>query len=448
MAKDLHLKLFEATDFMGIDSTNPIVINFDKARKGANVVKLTGDQGLGKTSTMTALMYLMGAAFNIDAKNFKNLTDDTIDLNLNFDYDGDSYNVTASGSAGRITLKKFLDKEGKFTSVSEPKTVLRNIFGNLGVSPMFLAELSGKKQIQWFKDTFGDNPRINKQEEELVKKIDDLFGKRRDVNRDIKNLKGALEVEPLYQNYEKSQAKFKDAPSAKKEKESFDALSEKNAEYTKSKDSVARFVSDLALKKNEIADLELRLAAAKKSASDIDKRIDAGKKWLQENKNVPAQFEAANEAWINLSKTLAEYDKWKGVLKKEKELTDMQDDSQRADGWLDKLRLDLLELTQKYLPKIKGLAIKVKTSLDDDDEGIYYEGKTLAQLSESERWGLFCQIYEAKGVQFVFCENVNSLGSDAVAILNKLVKEGAQIFATEMDRKKDTMEITFETKIV
>ena len=176
-------------------------------------------------------------------------------------------------------------------------------------------------------------------------------------------------------------------------------------------------------------------------------RIEKGKKWLDENKSVPNLYEAASEAWINLSKTLADQEKWKGVVKKKKELDDSETVSQQADATLDKLRVDLLKLTKSYLPEIPSLEIRVKTGLGDTEEGIYYQGKSLAMLSESELWALFLLIWEQKDVSFVFCENVNSLGSDAVAILNKLVKEGAQVFASEMLRKQNHMEVSFSTKI-
>jgi hypothetical protein len=126
----------------------------------------------------------------------------------------------------------------------------------------------------------------------------------------------------------------------------------------------------------------------------------------------------------------------------------MEQTSMEATGTLDKLRLDLLKITRTYLPGIEGLEMKLKMGLDDEEEGIYYNGKSLAQLSESELWDLFENIWAEKGVQFVFCENITSLGSEAVKTLNRLVKEKkAQVFATAMDRSKKDMEIIFSTKI-
>lgn len=441
--KDLELKVFEAKDFMGINSENPIVIDFTKSKKNG-VVKLTGDQGVCKTSTIMALMYLMGAAFNIDQKHLKNMKDEAIDLNLEFEYDGSSYKVEAGTT--RMVLKKSIGD--KFVNIGEPKATLKKIFGNLGVSPMFLKEMEGKKQIQWFKETFGADEDASKKEKKIVADIDTLFLQRRDVNRDIKTLKGSLEADPLYQNYEKSQERFKTTVSAEKEKAALDAATEQMREYERSKEGVASLTRQRAALTIEIDELRLKLEKAEAAQKETRKRIEDGEKWLEKNKGVPNKFSSANEAWLNLSKTIADQQAWKAVLKREKEYNEMVEVSIQADGQLDKLRLELLKITKKYLPDIEGLEIKIKTGIDDAAEGIFYNGKSLAQLSESELWQLFELIWEQKDVYFVFCENVNALGSEAVKTMNRLVKEKkAQIFATEMDRSKKEMNISFTTKL-
>jgi hypothetical protein len=108
----------------------------------------------------------------------------------------------------------------------------------------------------------------------------------------------------------------------------------------------------------------------------------------------------------------------------------------------------MLKITKTYLPPIDGLEIQVNTGIDNERaEGIYYNDKTLAQLSESELWDLFMRIWNEKGVRFIFCENINALGSEAIKTLNKLSKDGCTIFATQMDRSKKTIGISFEAKI-
>lgn len=444
MSKDLSLQQFTANDFMGIDSSAPIVIDFSKAR--GNVVKLTGDQGTKKTSTMTALMYVMGAAFNVDTKTFFNQTDEAIDVTLAFKYEGEDYVVTANGS--RFMLKRKI--KDRMVQEAEPKTILKNIFGNLGVSPMFLKEKNGKQQIEWVKKTFGVEEEASKKEVKITTQLKEAETNRREVNRDIKNTKGALELEPLFQNFEASQKKFKEAPSAKKEKEAFEALQEKNAEYDRAESGIAQLKQEIANRNNIIAELKKKLKAEEDALMAAQKRKEASDKWLKDNESVPADYEAAQEKWLNLSKTLADHEKWKTIVKRKSELDDMEETVNVTNGLIDKLRKQLLELTATYLPKVPGLEIRVKVGLDDEDEGIYYHNKSLAMLSESELWDLFADhIWPAKDVFFIFCENITSLGSQAIANMNKLVKDKkAMIFASEVDRKKDEMSITITSKIV
>lgn len=443
--KDLNLEHFEATSFMGIDSTSPIVIDFTKRRKNQTVLELVGDQGIGKTSTLCGLLYAMGGTFEIDKKQLFNLKDNALDVNLKFTYKTDQYHVMVSSN--RLTLKKYYKGDDKWRPENEPVSTLRSIFGPVGLSPFGLREKDGKDQIQYFRDVFGGGEEASKKEKKIETAITTLFNQRRDVNRDIKNLKGALESESLYQNYEKTQTKFKTPPNAKKEKEEYDALSLKVQEYNKAKSGMEGLKANKTVIENNIKELEQRLKNEKANLTTVENRISDGDKYLKENKEVPEKYQAANEAWINLSKSISEFDRWKAVLKKEKEMHEMEELSMKATGKLDELRLELLQLTETYLPKIKGLKIITANGLDDDKEGVFLNDHSFAQLSESEYVDLWCQIWEKKGVNFIFLENTSSLGSGVVDTLNRLAKNGAEVYATRMDRKKDAMEITFNTKI-
>lgn len=447
MANELILKNFSAKSFLRIDKSKPVVFSFPQGKNAAKITKLSGNQETGKTSTLSGIAYLLGGYFNIDVKEFVNKVDGTIEESITLTKDGKDIVITASGATGRITVKEAVKDTDRFTTVSSPKEFIRDLCGPLGVSPMFLKDLAGKKQIQWFKDTHGSNPKIQKQEEEIVKNINDKFETRKETNREIKTLKGALDASPLYANYEKNLEKFKTPISADKEKKKFEEITAKKKDFDRYSETLDKLKEAEADQLELIKELEEKLEAAKKEAAELNQRIVKGKTWIEENKSVKKEYEVAEKEWLNTAQKLADYTAWKDILAKEKQYNERLDESQTLDAEIDQLRTDLLELTQKYLPKIKGLTIKVKTSLDSEEEGIYYEGLTLAQLSESQLWELFMQIWEAKGVQFVFLENINSLGSDAIEQLNKLAKAGTYIFASEMDRTSNEMQVTFETKI-
>lgn len=443
---DIHLKQFEANSFLRIDSESPIVIDFTKARKGQNVTLLKSDQETGKTSTLYALMLLMGASFNFDAKNLINKKDETIDIDLKFSYEGNDYQVSQSGN--RLSLKKYFKDAGKWISENSPKETLRKMFGSLGVSPMFLKDVDGKKQIEWFKKTFGTDEDVSKKELKKTQELKTIFDQRREVNRGIKDITGFLNESKLYNNYEANQKKFAKPISGEKEKEKLEELGIKKNKFETAKNGLDQLKIG---EKNLVAKVERlkeELAAAENELKTTRSRIEEGNKFIASSNGIVKEYEAANEAWLNIGKTLAEQSEWKTVLKKEKELIEMQEASTTADGTIDRLRLELLKITKTYLPEIKGLEIRLKTGLDDEDEGIFYNGMSFAQLSESALWDLFLEIWAEKDVQFIFCENINTLGSEAVKTLNRLVKENkAQVFASEMERSKKEIEITFLTKI-
>ncbi len=443
---DLVLQEFKAESFLGIDSSKPVIIDFvNNKSKGITILK--GDQGTRKTSTLTALMLMMGAAFDIEYKNFNNLKDETTKLDLPFQYGGANYHATLSG--GRLTLKKqYKEANGKWIAEGSPKEVLRAIFGTLGISPMFLKNMDGKKQIEWFKKTFGKDEDASKKELTKLKELQKVTEERKVTNREIKAVKGWLDVSELYTDYENSAKKFEKPISAEKEKKVYEDVKKKKADYEKYESALDGIKENAAFKGQEIDRLEQQLKDAKAAKKELDERIVNGDKWLKDNGGVVKEYAAAEKDWLNLSKKLTDYNQWGEVLVKEKTYNELLEENLQQNDSIDKLRTDLLKITKSYLPDLPGLEIRVKVALDDEDEGIFYENKTLAQLSESELWGLFIKIWEDNDVRFIFCENIQDLGSDAVKTMNKLVKEKkAKIFASEMERGKKEMEIIFDTQI-
>lgn len=442
----LELELFEAKSFMGIDKSKPIVIEFTKRKKNQNITEFESDQGTSKTSTLMGILYAMGGTFSIDKKKLMNTADGAIDLDLKFKYEDESYHVIAK--TNRIELKK-LNADGKWKPEDSPVALLRKIFGPVGLSPFSVREMKGKDQIQFFQDMFGSGEDASKKMKKLEADIDKLFSQRRDVNRDAKAISSALELEPLFQNYEKSQERFKKPISAEKEKKAFDDLSEKNKQYEKAIETLASLEDDLIDNEKEAKELEAKLVAVRNTIIGVKDRITKGEKWILDNKSIPKEYDAAQKAWMNLSTTLAEYEKWKSILAKEKTLTATQELAVQATAQLDALRLQLLKLTKQCLPKVDGLEIKVAAGLDKEgqQEGVFYGGQALHELSQSEYEGLWAKILVEAGSQFLFFENLNNFGSITIGVLNQLAKEGVQIFGTRTNPAIDEIGIAFKTKI-
>jgi hypothetical protein len=447
MSKNLVLKEFKANSFMGISADSPVVIDFRSARKNQNITMLRGDQGTKKSSTLYAIMRMMGAAFGFNLKETYNRTDETVDVEQSFSYDSDEYVATLRGE--RLSLKRLY--KDKYIPESAPVEAMQKIFGNLGIVPIALREMEGKKQIEWFKKTFGVNEEATKKELKIQKSLAEAVGARKDVNRIIKSLTGFINESEMWRNYSVNEKKFSKQISIEKEKQKITELQSKKSEYDRSVNGLKFLKEKRDEKEIKILELKALLEQETNSLNEINIRIELGEKYIAKSNGIVKEFEAAQKDFLNISKFLADQKEWKELLSKEKELNEMEQTVILANGSIDKLRSELLELTASYLPPIKGLDIRTKTSAidnEDEDEGIFYNGKSLAQLSESEYAGLWMLIWKEKNVCFVFIENISSYGSSFIKVLNDLAKRGEiKVFASEMQRGKKDMSITFETSI-
>ena len=443
--KMIELELFEANSFAGISSEHPVVIDFTGRKKNQKVIEFYGDQELGKTSTIMGILYAMGATFNIEKKKLLNRKDKAIDVNLKFTYNGDQYHVIADES--RTVLKKMME-DGKWKPEDSPMSMLKQIFGPVGLSPYQVRSMKPKQQIEYFLETFAPEGGIGKKLEKIEQEIDQIFADRRDVNREVTALKNALEIEPLYQNYEKSMQRFAKPLSAEKEKAAFDAITKNHTDYNRYRENLNILKAEHKDTLDKIERLRQELADAEALEKELAGRVSNGDKWMEDHSNVPKDFEKAQKEWLNLSQTLADQEKWKDVLKKEKQFNEKTEEATELTERLETKRAELVKMTAKCLPKVDGLTVKLSAGLDKkDDEGVYYFDKPLHTLSESAETALWCQVFDAAGVNFIFLENTTSFGSKATAIFNELAKNGATIFATRMDREVKEMGISFKTKI-
>jgi hypothetical protein len=451
MTDKLELVRFEAESFMGIDQTDKVVIDFTSMRKN-RFVELAGDQGQGKTSTLMGLMYAMCGNVPLEKKRLMNSVDKAIAEELEFKHNGENYKIEVSST--RINLKKEV-KDGKWTVQPSPVEMIKEMFGPVGMFPVHVKEMDGRKQIKFFQDMFGSGDDSSKKMKKLEDEIDTVFSARRDLNRDIKMLESALEIEPLFKNREQSEKRFANTINAEKEKKAFDELSQKKAAYDKHSANLDLLKIEKKSAAEKVEDLKRQLAEAEEFQKEVTERVDKGNKWVADNKGIVAEFEKASNEWVNLSKTLADQDKWKDILKREKGLIQKQDQAMDKTGELDKLRESLLKEVKKCLPAVEGLTIRVATGIDKEDkqEGVFYlvPGKEKEQgiheLSESEYADMWCKIWEITEVPIVVIENISSFGSTFIKTLNQFVKNGGTVFYSKMDRKVKELQVEFKSKV-
>lgn len=440
-----ELQQFTVNSFMGIDKSQPVIIDFTKARKNQGFVELSGNQGSGKTSTLRGLVFALCGNVGLDKKKLVNSVDNSISETLDFTYEGGQYRLDVNAS--RFTLKRKVGSD-KWALESSPVDTIKKIFGNVGFFPANIQEMDGRKQIKFFQDMFGSGEDASKKMKTLENSIAEKVEERKFINRDIKTLTGSLEANKLYQNYEKSQELYSKPVTIEKEREKYEAIKKKNDDFLKYKSGLETLKDTKETVEQTIIRLQNELDAAVKERDELEERIEKGDAWVKENETVVEQFKTADAEWIGVAQKANDYKNWQEVLKSEKKLVEMNDNSTNLTAEIDKLRENLLKETKKCLP-IEGLSIKVATGIDktDQEEGVFYNDQPIHQLSESEYADLWCRIWEEQGVPIVVLENITSFGSDFVKTLNQFVKNGGTVFYSMMDRKKDELEISFKAKI-
>lgn len=453
----LILEEFTATSFAGISHDKPVIIDFTKMRKGQKVVEFFGDQGTRKSSSLLGVIYAMGGRFKLKKEQLLNSKDKKLDVSLKFQYEGETYLVEADDT--RAVVKKMQENgKWKVDQSDSPMNILKKIFGPVGLSPFAVREMTGKKQIEYFQQLFGSGEDATKKMLTLENEIKTKFTKRTGVNSEAKSLSSSLELEPLFQNYEKSQERFKTVINAEKEQKAFQVKVAAKATYDKNATNLSILNIELKNKQSEIDDLKKKLAAAEEAEKGYASQIQEYNVWMEANKNVTSDHDAANKAWITLSQTLADQEKWKGILAKEKQMIEKQEESITLTDEIETGREKLLKLTNSVVPKVEGLSLKVAVGLDDTNqlEGVFYQvpGKkdateqAIHELSQSEYEAMWAEIFSEADIPFLFFENMNNFGSATIGLLTRLSRDkDVVIFGTRTDSTVKEMGVEFRAKL-
>lgn len=448
-----ELLYYEGVSFKGIDEAHKVFIDFSKRKKNQGFVEIPGKEGLGKTSRLEGIAYNVGANLGIEKSQLANRLDGKIEEAVGVMKGGMEYRVEASTS--RFTVKrKAEDGKLKVANDDTPTAMINDLFGNVMLLPDLKKGKKGKDRIKFFVDTFGGTSgvaaKIDKKEEE----IETAFNKRTKANSEMTALKSALEIEPLYQNYEKSHERFAKPISAEKEKAAFDEKGKKKADYDRYAENLRILKASHTDSVSTVERLKAELAAAEALEKELAGRVEKGDKWMEANKQVLDDYEKANSEWLNLSRTLADQEKWKDILRREKLYNEKVEEYTSLDAEVAEKRDELKKLSKKALPKVEGLSIKLNAGLDKKvNEDVYYivpgkkEEQPIYELSETEEADMWCRILEAEDVRFIFIENISSFGNSVVNTLNQFVKNGGMVFYTLMQRNMAECEVTFKSKI-
>lgn len=425
----MKLKKLEVNSFAGISPHSPIVLDFTQS----NFLHVTGDQGVGKTSLINALLVACGQLSKND-KDFINLDSGSIDINFEFvGKDRLTYAVRCTKSAFKLTYEGAL--------VAEPIAKMKELLGVVGCSPMEVKNKPLREIVKWLSSYSSKS--LEEYEADMKKFKDSMKAHqqtRAAANKSVLSLTQWLEAEPLFHKWDESEKKYKEAVKIEK-------LSEELKTAGTKSDQLVRAKEKLKNQKETKIKVQEQLDALNDQMADLDERIGIGEDFVQKNKDASKDYDEVKLRYDNAYKEMSAYNMWQQVKEKKKEKDDFDRVSKKADVSEKEIIQKVKDLQTEILPDIKGVSLITEDYSEGGvsyKEGLYWNSKNVAQLSESEWWGIVLAIWKKYKVKIVVIDNFSSLGSKAADLLSGLAKDGAFILAAEMDRTQKTLQISYE----
>lgn len=432
----MKLKKLEVNSFAGISPHSPIVLDFSESK----FITLSGDMGAGKTSMLNALLVACGQ-LSKDDKNFVNLESGKIDINFSFvGKDNCNYEVRVTKSS----FKLLYDGVAQL----EPINKMKELLGVTGTSPMDIKYKPLKEIVKWVSQYSSRSPEeLEKQLNKFKNGIKAAMDTRVAANKSAKAIRETLSKDSMYQNWEESEKVYSEGVD-------IEELSDKMEEARKKSDQVIQWETGLKglleSKKKLIADIakkEEELVALNNDYVKLCKRIIDGEKLIDENIGSREEYDSVKTLYDASSKINQDVFLWEQVKVKKSEMDEFEDISQKADAKHKGLLQEVKELQAEILPNIKGMEIVTEDTEEDGvvkKEGLYRDGKNVAQMSESEWIDTVVEIWRKYRVKVVVLDNIGTLGSAAIERLEKLSKDGCHILAAEMDRTSKELMVSYQ----
>ena len=399
-------------------------------------------------------MYLLGSEFSTDKDNFINIGENKISVSQEFDFEGQSYRVRATKSKFELSIKHVIAGQEKFLPVGEPISTLKKLIGHIGLSPMSLKEKNGSLQVKELRKALDVSNEVEEEETKIKKDFEVAKNARTAFNREFTRLQKVLSENEMYVAWEESEKKYAEQKTSEGEKIKMIALELKKNQFSEAQQRLSNHERNINSIKNDIEEIEKQIEELKRKKetkneelSQSESKKEIAETWIEENKSIEADYAKAQEEYRDIERYLINQSQWEAVKKQKAEMDDMETEVQKADTLKYNLSQELLKIAKKGLPDIEGLEVITEDSIDGKDAGVYLNGRNLSQLSESEIWGLYLNIYKANNVSFVFIENISGLGSEAVNILNELAAAGVRIFASQMVRGQNELKIVMTDTI-
>lgn len=468
---DVNYPVDVTEELKKVDADNGIVLVFPKNYR---FQQSEGNQGVGKTSLLNSLLEVTA---NILAPNAINSIDQDKRISLRtYGLDGFLYSIRSTKSTyviERIETDENGDpvlnekqKEIKAT-ISEPKSMIKKIVGPAGISPQWLKDMKPAEQVNWLRSLYTLDTEVLQQEIQIKKDYETAYKARTSAGNDHKRYKAQVDASAYYAdyntwetyfastNFDDVEQKFKTAQTDFTDYSRYEIGLKQLVDITKenAERDVLRADTNIVDLNEQIRVLQEKLSRAHdekqskvEAVNTINQRIADGRKWMEDNSKIKETYETINEQIKEASEFKSKKQAWETMLSNKKQMDHYSSEYVRLGhvitGYAD-AKKKLIEL---FSPEIEAFEVCIPDE-DDKREGLYYHGKTLDQLSESELWEMATQLWSVLNVQMVFVENINTLGTGAVAMFNKFIEQGGYVFATMMNREEKNLKITFNNQI-
>lgn len=465
---NIVFKSFRADSFAGIDKNSSVVLVFPE---GKNITKFEGNQGTGKTSALNALLYTMAQNIMVDPVNAKDLTTKT---ELTFiGTDGGTYRIR--GQKTRLILEQQVND--RWTEEKTPQALIRKLVGHVGQDPMVLKYKEGAAQVEWIKGMFSLSEDALMFQQDLKKKLGVAIKTRTAINRIVKSAKARLQAEPIYSNFEEN---FKLHSQPLEDTSELEAkvqvLSKTRSTFDVAKSRLNDITQSISSIDEQIIEFEQKISQLRIRKEAEEARLNAAEKWIEENKSVDEDYKKAWDDLQAANNKKVERQKFESIKELHKEMEERETESQELTAQIDEYRKLQKKFIQEITPGIDGFEVCIPFEIDpveeyelaaakhpewseeqlteyvkglegETREGLFYRGKSILQLSESELWECYLKFCKELGINVVMIENLTSLGTEAISVLNQIAESGVYIFASEMNRNEETMRVSFTDKI-
>jgi len=430
------------------DTTGPVVVDFSNSK----FVGATGDQESGKSTLLDLFLMTVGQNGGEEVvSRLKNKDNELIETELEF-VGKDKADYTVKNKNGRLTVKR----EGSPTT-GGPAQFLRNQLGVVGVSPMDIKNAPVDKIVKWLASY---SSRGADAFEADMKKIKDAVRSavkgRADANRSVKGIREYLVSEGVSNSkgeiieaeWKANEKKFAKEPDLSELSKKLTAAGKNSDNYLKVTEHLKSMEENKERQEKEVEFLRKQLKDKEADLTDTIEQVKKDEEWIEKNKSFKTDYDAVKKQYDNAAQDSVDFNKWKEIKAKKKEMDEFETVAQSFDAKEKDLLKQKQELEWEVIPDIKGVQILLDDTHEDEGEqkkaGFYFKGLDSSQLSNSEWFGLVMQILKKNKVNVLVVDDISQFGSKFMETLESLVKSGCYVLVTEMARGCTELEIQYK----